>query len=179
MIKNERQMAKSIIVLSAISLIAGLLLAVVYQLTRVDGEKELQRLFEKLSSIHAAEYQEVNAQLNENVSGFYKAKDEDYYIIIAKGKGYGGDIELFISFSGTEIVQITAGAHSETPGISAKALNSDYYSQYYTDITDKPFVMGEDVDAAAGATNSSKGILAAVKNAVIQYRAYREAENEQ
>ncbi|MDD4003375.1 MAG: FMN-binding protein [Clostridia bacterium] len=179
MIKNERQMIKSIIVLSAISLIAGFLLAVVSQLTYVSAEELRERMYNKLNKIYAANYQEIDVPLNDNVKGFYIASDEDYYIIIAKGKGYGGDIELYISFSGSEIVLISEGSNSETPGISGKALNPDNYSQYYTDINGKPFEMGEDIDAAAGATKSSKGILTAVKNAVAQYKTYREAANEQ
>jgi uncharacterized protein with FMN-binding domain len=37
--------------------------------------------------------------------------------------------------------------------------------------------MGEDIDAAAGATYTSEGILQAVKNAVLQYKSYSEGNS--
>lgn len=171
---NTRQMLKSIAVLSAISLIAGLLLALFYQLTFVSAEELKQRNLAKLARIYPAKFEEVETELNDGISGIYKAEDEDFYIILAQGKGFKDTLELYVGFRGTEIELIKVGKNSDTPGIKEKAFKDEYLSQYYVDINNAAFVMGQDVDSAAGATYTSGGVLQAVKAAVLQYKMYIE-----
>lgn len=121
-----------------------------------------------------ATYREVNTGLNDGILGFYKADGENYYILLAQGRGYGGNLELYVSISDNKIVDIKVGTNSDTPGIKDKAFSQEYLSQYYVDIYGAAFEFGNDIDAAAGATYTSNGVLQAVRAAVNQYKMYIE-----
>lgn len=177
MINNSKEMSKSIIVLSVIALLSGLLLAIVSQVTAITEEELLKRITENLNEIHYAEngYEKIETD-DQNINGFFKAKNEDYYVVIGLGKGYGGTLEMYVSFQGNNIVNVQSGKNSDTPGIRDNALNEGYLSNYYVDIYNAVFdFSGNDFDSAAGATYTSNGVLTAVKNAVIVYKSYIEA----
>ncbi|MCA1753469.1 MAG: RnfABCDGE type electron transport complex subunit D [Spirochaeta sp.] len=74
------------------------------------------------------------------------------------GEGYGGDIELEVVVQDGWIVDIQIVDHSETPGISdpgfEETLNAIFGSN------------SSDVDAVGGATMTSEGVKAAVRDAV-------------
>lgn len=78
----------------------------------------------------------------------------------ATGDGNNGKIEVKVTFDADKITAIEAVSHSETPGIYETAL----------DTLPKLIVDSQSlsVDTVAGATMSSKGLLAAVEDAVVQ-----------
>jgi uncharacterized protein with FMN-binding domain len=77
-----------------------------------------------------------------------------------KGAGINGEIQVEVTVTESEITDIKVVSHNETPGVSDLAL-SDIPANIV-----KHQSLG--VDAIAGATESSKGILEAVANALEQ-----------
>ncbi len=78
----------------------------------------------------------------------------------ASAKGNFGDIPVTVTFSDTEILSITVGENQETPDISKPVFEK----------LPKQIVEGQTlkVDMITGATNSSKGLLAAVEDCIVQ-----------
>ena len=77
-----------------------------------------------------------------------------------KGAGINGEIEVEVTVSANEITDVKVLSHKETPGVSDLAL-----SDVPANIVEHQSL---GVDAIAGATESSKGILEAVANALLQ-----------
>ena len=79
------------------------------------------------------------------------------------GKGYHGQIGVMVGISkeGT-ILDIGITSHSETPGIGSRVTGASYTDRYKGLAAKK----GIQVDAISGATYSSKGVVAAVNEAV-------------
>ncbi len=75
-----------------------------------------------------------------------------------EGKGIGGTIKLEVTVTEDEITKINVLEHNETPGVSDLA-----FEQIPAQIIE---AQGLGVDAVAGATMSSEGILAAVAQAL-------------
>lgn len=79
-------------------------------------------------------------------------------VYIGNGKGNNGDITVEVVVEGGNIVSVTLKEHSETEGI--------YESAEKTVAAEIIRKQTADVDSVAGATNSSKGIMEAVSNAL-------------
>jgi len=79
-----------------------------------------------------------------------------------EGKGFGGTIRVSVTVSGGKITRVEVLAHSETPGISDKAIE-----QIPAAIVS---AQSADVDAVSGATFTSNGIKDAVVDALSRAR---------
>jgi electron transport complex protein RnfG len=87
------------------------------------------------------------------------------------GKGYHGEIGVMVGISKeATILDIAITSHSETPGIGAKVTAPGYTDRYQG----LPAQKGVSVDALSGATYSSRGVVAAVNEAVGFVEKYRE-----
>lgn len=81
---------------------------------------------------------------------------------IGVGKGFGGDIKVKVTMDGKQIAKIEVLENGETAGIFDKA---------YPSVTDAIIAaQSTAVDAASGATYSSKGLIEAVNNALAQVK---------
>ena len=79
---------------------------------------------------------------------------------IGTGQGNNGEIKVKVTFSDTAIESVEVVEHSESAGICEPAME-----QIPQEIVD---AQTYNVDAVSGATMSSKGIMAAVKDAMEQ-----------
>jgi electron transport complex protein RnfG len=88
-----------------------------------------------------------------------------------RGKGFHGLIGVMVGVSkdGT-ILDIGITSHSETPGIGSRVTEPSY-TDTFKGLTAKP---GLTVDGISGATYSSKGVVAAVNEAVSYINEFRE-----
>ena len=87
------------------------------------------------------------------------------YAVSVTGSGVGGDIDMIVGVAedGTVLgVQILT--LSETPGLGARVAEDSFLSRF-TQST-PPYSVGENIDAVAGATISSRAVAAAVNAAV-------------
>lgn len=111
-------------------------------------------------------FSETGLDLHELGEDIYEVKKDGGllgYCAKGTGDGFGGEIEMMVGYdAGFSIKGLSVISHSETPGIGATLLeeNPTYWEAYKGQ-------SGEDVDvdAYAGATYTSKGVKAAVKNA--------------
>jgi hypothetical protein len=118
------------------------------------------------------------------VNGMYRAVGEDYYIVRSTGNGYrsekrgGARIELYVLFSGRQILGVEMGEHEESQGRSgvARVLSDEYLAQFKVNIDNVVFKYKDegsfDFDTTAEATYTQNGILEAVTIAVNAYKAY-------
>ena len=77
---------------------------------------------------------------------------------IGEANGFGGPIKVKVTMDGDKIAKIDVLSHGDTPGICDKA-----FATIPQAIID---AQSTQVDVAAGATFSSKGIMAAVEDAL-------------
>jgi electron transport complex protein RnfG len=83
------------------------------------------------------------------------------------GKGYGGLIGIMIGvdLKTGHLTGIRVMTHSETPGLGARATESAFYEQF-GNLAPKDVALsskGGKINAISGATNTSRGVVEAVK----------------
>lgn len=178
--KKERPIGNALI-LCAITLVAGLLLSFVNELT-IGPIKEAQlaaqaeayvAVYPDAASFGAVENSEelLNAALTEipaagyatgSVTDVMTALDESGnvigYVLSAVSKsGYGGDITIALGVDlNGKVTGFSPLQHAETPGFGAKCEDANYIASF------PGITSSEDVDAITGATFTTTAIKEAV-----------------
>ena len=169
---ERKDIIKSIVVLTAISLVVSGLLAVVNGFTApVSAANAAVREETARAELiaDADRFTAVEADLPDNVLSAYAAYRSDEiigYVITAESGGFGGDIQVMaaIGADGKIISVKTLDVSTETPTLGGKTANSDYTGQY----------AGQDislsgVDAISGATITSNAYRNCVLSAFEAY----------
>ncbi|MBQ7173556.1 MAG: FMN-binding protein [Clostridia bacterium] len=159
-VKNILLVGLKLLLICAV--VAGVV-SFVYAVTESDYQKNLDTT--KREAVEAI-FGETGLDLYELGEDIYEVKKSGKllgYSAKGTGIGFGGEIEMMVGYDATfSIKGISVISHSETPGIGATLLeeNKTYFEAYMGQ-------SGEDVDADAysGATYTSKGVKAAVKEA--------------
>lgn len=155
--KTSAGIGKSALILCAITLIAGLLLAAAYQITkepiaaqeeklqqeayrsvladaaRFEGSAELDRLVENSPEVLEASGVALSGAY---ITGAVTAYDENeavvgYVINAVTPSGYGGDISISVGFDSEGIVTgVEILSIGETAGLGMKAKNESFREQY-------------------------------------------------
>ncbi|MDI9519575.1 MAG: FMN-binding protein [Bacillota bacterium] len=163
------------IVLGVITIVAGLGLAFVNEMTKnpIEEQALINEEKAKLKVMPGAvQFEKIEL---EDGNLLFVAKDESGetlgYVGKSVSKGYGGPVEVItgVKADGT-VTGINVGgmSFSETPGLGAKALEDDFTSQFAGKMS--PVRLGDpaknnEIDAITAATRTSNAVLAAV-NAV-------------
>lgn len=94
------------------------------------------------------------------------------YIFTGNGAGYNGNIEATVAFDLTgKITNFQVSNHSETKTSAADVLgNADFIKQFMGKTHENAFAIGTDIQAVTGASGTSAGITAAVKDAASQMK---------
>jgi electron transport complex protein RnfG len=185
------EMAKMVIVLTALSVISGGSLAGLRQSTKERIESQ-QLLFVKGPAIKSV-LQNIS---NDPIADRFKIKDpqsnqeRSFFVGIvdgkaktvafeSAGKGFGGDIGLMVGVD-TEtdkILGIGVTTHAETPGLGARAKTEKKFTGQFKD---KPLVEsfkvksdGGQVDALSGATVTSRGVAGGITEAGNLYKSLK------
>ena len=200
-----KKIVKDALILFAITLIAGVLLGLVYKITKepieeqnektklaaynavfaeLDTYEEAGSLEDAQKAVEEAGYSAVT--VNEAVRAYDKSGRElGMMITVTDSEGYGGNIKftLGIDASGTitglEILDI-----SETAGLGMKAKNADFREQFKgikadkIEYTKSGKQAGNEIDAISSATITTKAITAGVNGALEAYRALGGAADE-
>ena len=152
------------------AVIAGIV-SFVYDLTLDQYEANIKKTKEKaIGQIFGKE----GLSCDEVAKGVYTVKENDVligYCVESAGKGFGGDIQLMVGYTvDQKIIAVEIIGHSETPGVGDKVKNPNYLSGY----ADKAgeLSLGEDVDKIAGASVSSRGVMAGVNAATKALEVY-------
>jgi len=186
---------KNTISLMVITLIAGLLLGVVYEITKEPIAAEQQRAKEEAYKAVFADAQSfesikldvaaVEAKLADNgydvtVNEAMKVFDKDgnaagYVLTVTDHEGYGGDIQfaMGVKLDGT-VNGISFLSISETAGLGMKAAEEDFMKQFANknvesfQYTKNGASADSEVDAISGATITTNAVVNGV-NAGLYY----------
>lgn len=170
---------KNTLILCLITLLAGGLLAVVYEITKVPiAAAELEAENAAYREVCSA-YQYVDLEgefdLPEGftVGAVKKALDSKGklvgYVVKVSGKGYGGEMQVVIGTSvDLTITGVKILSHAETPGLGANATLPAFTNQFKgiaggkVSYTKSGKTQANEIDALSGATVTTKGVTEAV-----------------
>lgn len=184
---------RNTIILTVITLISGLLLGLVYEITKGPiaqtqeaAKKEAWQAVFPEASEDAFVSVDVDTDIASQVVkdlGVAATIDEvcevdggetGYVITATDSEGYGGDIQITVGITADGTVSgISFLSISETAGLGMKATEPSFYEQYVGVQTEKFAVSkdggeGEPIDAISGATITSRAVTGAV-NAALAY----------
>ena len=184
---------KNTVILTLITLIAGICLGAVYEITK-------EPIAQAQDAAKKAAWQQVfpDADVNdfELVDVDQKAADkaikdlgvkatidevctvgEEGYVVTATDKeGYGGDIKITVGITADGTINgISILSISETAGLGMRATEPAFYEQYQGKQAEKFVVSkdggdGEPIDALSGATITSRAVTGAVNAALGYYQ---------
>ncbi len=167
-----RDFIKLPLILFLVALIAGALLGVTNALTKepIEMQKEMALAKAREDLFSGCEFSEItdSAVFGEyaNLQKVYEAKKDGTvagYIITLTSKGYGGDILLNVGVDVDGVsTGVIVGQNSETPGLGAKASETEFSSQF-AGKKDIVLVKGDtsaenEVSAITAATITSKAV---------------------
>lgn len=174
-------------ILLTITLIAGLLLGFVNNLTK-DAIIENSKISKEDLNIIlpvAEGIRDTDIEINEegNVKEVYEAiKGNDIvgYVFKVSGKGFHGPVDFVVAISSDDKISgIRVLAHSETPGLGAKIEEDKFTSRfsakpatYYLEAIKATPNKDYQVEAISGATVSSKAAVKAVNDVIAFYNEF-------
>lgn len=183
------KIVKNTMILTAITLIAGLLLGVVYEVTKAPiataNEKAKKEAWQAVfpdADLNDFEAVDVDEKISASVADSLGEKvavdevcsvgDEGYVITVTDSEGYGGDIQVTVGITSDGTVNgVSILSISETAGLGMKAKDPSFYEQYVGVQTSEFYVSkdggdGEPIDAISGATITSRAMTGAVNEAL-------------
>ena len=157
------KIVKNTLILTLITVIAGVLLGAVYEVTKTPIAQ----------SQETAKKEAWQAVFSDVKLDDFKAED---VITTTDKDGFGGNIQITVgikkdgTINGVSILSI-----SETAGLGMKATEPSFYNQYVNKQADKFVVSkdggdGEQIDALSGATITSRAVTGAVNAALGYYQ---------
>lgn len=188
---DMKNMFKDAAILFAITLISGLLLGLVYQVTAEPRREQQERKIREACQAvfaQAEQFEEIDYAVSETlaqqlakngvrIGTVYQAMDAagsplGYVIETTSGEGYGGNITLYAGITNDGILNgVSILSISETPGLGMRA-GEVLVPQF----ADKPVVeftytktgsqSDSEIDAISGATITTKAVTNAVNGAV-------------
>ncbi len=204
---KNNTIVKDTFALTLITLIAGVLLGLVYNITAEPIAAEqarskaeaYQTVFADADSFEVvadAEVPELESYLDENgysaetVNEVMQAVDAGgnalgYAFTVTTSQGYGGDIQLAMGVSEDGTVNgISFLSISETAGLGMKADTDDFKNQYagkqveQFEYTKSGAAQDNQIDAISGATVTTNAVTDAVNAGLCAFQYYMEGGNE-
>ena len=187
------KIVKNTLILTMITLIAGLALGVVYEITKdpiaqvqESAKKEAwQAVFPEadLEEFEATEVDQAAADkaiadmgVNATIDEVCIVGEEGYVITTTDKDGFGGSIQITVGITSDGTVNgVSILSISETAGLGMKATEPAFYGQYEGKQAEKFVVSkdggdGEPIDALSGATITSRAVTGAVNAALGYYQ---------
>ncbi|XCP83492.1 RnfABCDGE type electron transport complex subunit G [Roseburia hominis] len=186
---------KNTLILTAITVIAGLALGAVYEVTKAPiakaqeaaKQEACQQVFPEADSFEAMEVDAdaaakaieamgTNATVDEVYAAKVDGSDAGYVVTTTDKDGYGGNIQISVgimndgTINGISILDI-----NETAGLGMRAKEPKFYNQYAEKKAERFYVSkdggdGEPIDALSGATITSRAVTGAVNTALGYYQ---------
>ena len=140
----------------------------------VIGQIATQPDYDALLRQQMPEVKLIQSQEHRELPVVYRIETSDEtpsdVVVMAEGEGYGGPLVVGIRAERTEdgarIREILVLAHKETPPFLERIEKENFFRQFAGKDVSNSFIVGDDVDAVSGATVSSVGFTAAVREAV-------------
>lgn len=198
-----KKIVKDALILTAITLISGCLLGLVYEITKNPiakaqynaQQKAYQAVFEEAESFEdyegfeeaeAAEVVAGSGYTENTINGVVEAKDASgntlgYVITLTSHAGYGGDITFSVGITKEGVVNgYSITSIGETAGLGMKAKEEKFSSQFREKNADSLEVVKgtaaieNQIEAISGATITSKAMTNGVNAALAYFRAISE-----
>lgn len=172
------QLFKFGITLSLICLLATLVLAVTYEITKPKIEEKERVEEEAALKAIMPEADSFKKKTIEGIDYFDALKSETLvgYCIRATGNGYSGFIKIIVGIDLNGVIKgVEVLEHQETPGLGAKIREirpgekEPWFLRQFKGKSGKTMVLKKDIDAITGATISSKAVTDAVNKAVNEF----------
>jgi electron transport complex protein RnfG len=185
----KKDYIKMILVLTGIATVCGFLLAAVKGFTAVRIEEQILvnvkgpavlRVLEGSGNDLIGDRQEVTVDGQKYIVFVGKKDDKPWAIAFEnKGAGYGGDIGVMVGLdlAKDRLTGIGILTHQETPGLGARVTEPFFTDHFKDRPVTAVFKVKKDsgeIDALSGATNSSRGVCAAVEKAIKLYPALKQ-----
>ena len=187
---------KNAIILTVITLVAGLGLGFVYEITKEpiaqaneSAKKEAWQSVFPEASLEDFESMDIDQDVADQVIAdlgvkgtvdevcSVKGGEEGYVITTTDGEGYGGNIQITVGITADGTVSgISFLSISETAGLGMNAKEASFRDQYkdkaveHFNLTKSDPTAEEDVQAVSGATITSTAMTNAVNAAVVTAR---------
>ncbi len=133
-IKTGKEIVTIIIVLTAIAVVAGLLLGVMNKVTAVDETEALKAQIGELYTSPIKDILDISAYENlkdTEILNAFVAEDRAYIIKSKSNKAYSGNgLQLIIIIKSGKVLSVNGEGNSETPGLGSKALTESYLKNY-------------------------------------------------
>ena len=161
--------AYPVVFLSVIVIVSVVLLMAVNSLTSSIVES---RRVEEITGILENIFPEMSEyELEDEVYIIYEDGEKAGYAFMASGSGYGGNIDIMVGLdSGFGIKGVSILSQTETPGVGNRITESSFTDQFKglsaSDIALKS--EGGKIDAITGATISSRAVVDAVKEKMVE-----------
>lgn len=161
--------AYPVVFLAVIVIVSVVLLIGVNSLTSDIVES---RRVEEITGILENIFPEMSKyELEDEVYIIYEDGEKAGYAFMASGSGYGGNIDILVGLdSGFGIKGVSILSQTETPGVGNKITESSFTDQFKglsaSDIALKS--EGGKIDAITGATISSRAVVNAVKEKMVE-----------
>lgn len=95
-----------------------------------------------------------------------KTDGSNFYGAMGKGDGHQSEISVLVIMSPDhKIADVSILSQGETPSKFAKLESKNFLSRFTGKSVETNFTAGQNIDTVSGATNSSTGVITAVKNA--------------
>ena len=175
---DKKDMLAPSIVLVCICLVASMLLAATYQITKpIIDNLSIQMANESRAEVlpEADGFTQMDVDLLDGVTEVYKADNGAGYVVTATFKGFGGPVTVMTGMDADGVIQNikVTDASNETPGLGSKTTLPDHTGKFQGisgKITmDKTSTEGTYVAPVTGASYSSKAVFNAVSAALAQY----------
>lgn len=195
----NKSLVKDALILFAITLVSGVLLGIVYEITKEPiakaQEAATQAAYETVFSAAdsfvelegfdadaASDYVHEQGYTDDDITACLLANDADgntlgYVITVVSHAGYGGDITFSIgitnegTLNGYSITEI-----SETAGLGMKATEDGFASQFVNkvlgiyEVTKSSPASDTEIQAISGATITSKAVTYGVDAGIVYYQ---------
>lgn len=181
---------KNALILFGITIIAGLLLGLTYEVTKepIKVQQELKKSTALQAVVTEADtfnpLENMAAEDMPGVEGVYEAVSGSdvvgYAFEMTATEGYGGDISMMVGISTDGmILGIDIVKHAETPGLGAKADEAEFKSEFegeaavdLTVVKVTPSDNEGEISSISGATITSQSVTNAVEVAISYYDTY-------
>jgi electron transport complex protein RnfG len=180
---GKNTIVKDTLILLAITLIAGLLLGKVYDITKgpiaEQAEKSKQEAYALVypggeftsdEALNTALENFTADDKDAKITEVMSANGGEGYVFSCQANGYGGAVQLAVGVSAdSTITGLSVLSMSETPGLGAKCQESSFQEQFAGIKADSGKVtINQDFDQISGATITSSAVMRAI-NATLKF----------
>ena len=112
----------------------------------------------------------MQSEVNKTMPVVYQIEGKEDVVIMSEGEGYGGPLVVGVrarkSEDGGRLAEVLMLSHKESPAFMERLRHGHFFKQFGGKGVSDDYIVDNDIDAVSGATVSSRGFTAAVREAV-------------